>query len=406
MLSTKKLRVIDLIRGRARRGRSPVAGGDDLAALSAQIGRPLRVAIARVDGIGDWLISLPLAIAVRDHSAVEAVTLVSDPSHRGLLERDGFRFEGVELWSSHHTPWPHGAIGKVLAISRLGQRRAGRAGRALRDRYDLVVLPRWDTDRGQNLRMFAVGTGAEIAGHDPRLQPQASPKERAEHDVLTIICRDSRTHAHESMRIQALSDALGLEDVGPGAVREFLGLRSQPSLPRQTVVMHTSAHDSFRRWPMADWGALVSALLERGIRQIVLVGSPGDREEHEALVALDPQRVRSVAGEIGLNALPKVLDDAAVFVGNDSGPAHFAAGVCVPVVVLSCFPAGDDPSHPNSPDRFAPRSSAGTTVLQPPRQSIPFEQMSVAQRDALISQVSVADVLRATMDAVEKTSHV
>ncbi|WP_353114316.1 glycosyltransferase family 9 protein [Microbacterium sp.] len=406
MLSTKKLRVVDLIRRRARRSTPSDTAAESIAALGRQKGRLLRVAIARVDGIGDWLITLPLAIAVRDHPAVDEVTLISDAAHRGLLERDGFRFEGIDLWASHHTPWPHGAAGKVLAISRLGQRRAQRVGRAFRGRYDLVILPRWDTDRGQNLRFFAVGTGAEIAGHDPGLQPQASPKERAEGDVLTIACRDSREHAHESMRIEALSDALGVEGGGPGSVREFLGLRSHRSLPQQAVILHTSAHDAFRCWPIAHWSALISALLEGQNNRVVLVGSPADRDAHAQFVALDPERVRSVAGETGLNALPAVLDDAAVFVGNDSGPAHFAAGVGVPVVVVSCFPVGDDPSHPNSPDRFAPRSSGGTTILRPPPQPIPFAQMSAARRDALISQVSVADVLRATNDALERTSHV
>jgi len=42
--------------------------------------------------------------------------------------------------------------------------------------------------------------------------------------------------------------------------------------------------------------------------------------------------VHSVVGEVSLQELPQLLASAALFVGNDSGPKHLAAGLGVPTV--------------------------------------------------------------------------
>jgi ADP-heptose:LPS heptosyltransferase len=45
-----------------------------------------------------------------------------------------------------------------------------------------------------------------------------------------------------------------------------------------------------------------------------------------------PATVRSLAGKIPLRDLPALIATAALFVGNNSGPKHIAAGLGVPTV--------------------------------------------------------------------------
>lgn len=396
MLSERSLRLIDGIRRRPRR--SPHGRFADLADLSEQTGSRLRVGVMRVDGIGDWMLTLPLVMALHESPHVEKVTLLSSTAHRALLSpHAGIGFEPLEVWALHHTPWPHGAAGKVLAISAVAQTRAFRAGRELAGRFDVIVLPRWDTDRGQNLRFVAAGSGSAVAGHDPALQPQASPRERQEGDMLSIVCRDEREYAHESERIAALTATLGLSMASSTvAAREFFGLPSDRTGVPGRVMLHTSAHDEFRQWPADRWKQLIVELLKSAASEILLVGGREDRAGHSALAALAPERVRSVAGEVGLAELPRQLDAAGLFIGNDSGPAHVAAAIGVPTVVISCFPRGDDAGHPNSPARFAARSAGGSLVVQPPRALRPFEVLTDSQRLDLIGQIDVQQVLSAT----------
>ena len=390
MLSQSRLRLIDAIRLTAPKAHSHVY--EDIAHLRAELEHPLRVGVARIDGIGDWLLTLPLVLALQGSDHVDSVTLLSSPVHRPLLaKREGVGFEAIDLWAAHHTPWPHGSLGKILAISALGQRRAYRMGRLFKGRFDLLVLPRWDTDRGQNLRFFAAGVGVPVAGHDPSLQPQASPKERREGRLLSIIARDDREHAHESERVATMVEALGLPlPLDDGGTRAFFGLKkvrdSRPG-PRR-VFIHTSAHDDFRQWPLESWMQLIRSLLHVEGVEIVLVGGPGDWSAHQPLVAVNPTRVRSVAGEVGLDSLPAQVDEAALFIGNDSGPAHIAATLGVPTLVISCFPERDDPGHPNSPERFGVRSTGGSAVLRPPAQSAAFDTLDREGRRLMMRRVT------------------
>jgi ADP-heptose:LPS heptosyltransferase len=45
-----------------------------------------------------------------------------------------------------------------------------------------------------------------------------------------------------------------------------------------------------------------------------------------------PAAIRSLVGEIALADLPSVLTRAALFIGNNSGPKHLAAGLGVPTI--------------------------------------------------------------------------
>lgn len=403
MLDDRSLAAVDLIRSVAPRPAS-LTGMRDLADLSAQLGRPLRVGIARVDGIGDWILTVPLIQAIRAHASVASVTLFAPPKHHSLFGHSGLAVRPLDVWAAHHTPWPHGAIGKILALSAIGQRRARAAGRAYRGDVDLMVLPRWDTDRGQNLRFFAAGVGAPIAGHDPSAVDQASPKERRDVRCLSLACRDLREHAHESDRLSALGATLGTEpSFSPDAARTFFGLDASRSAPEQTtLVIHTGAHDGFRRWPAMHWQQLVEQVLTESAATITLVGDSSDRDLHDQLIARDPARLRSHAGSLPLAGLPGALDEGSVFVGSDSGPAHLAAVIGVPTFVISCFPEGDDPGHPNSPDRFAARSSAGGGVLRPPAQPRAFATLAGDERDAMIGLVTPAAVGQAVLGALRE----
>lgn len=393
MLSEHALRLID--RARLSVFRAP-AHSTDIGQLLANRSEGLRVGIARFDGIGDWVLTLPLIAALARHPGVREVVLFGHRSHVSLLQRFvGVTVVGEDVWASHHTPWPHGAVGKLLAISALGQRRARRRGQAHPDRVDLMVLPRWDTDRGQNCVAFAAGVGAPVLAHDPRLQPQATRKEAGDARGIAILVRDERPEAHELDRLAPLAAAAGCPRLADtDEIRGMLGLpaRIRTGGPRP-IALHTGAHDAFRRWPLDRWKELVLALLDRQDQDLLLVGGPTDAETHEHLIRLDPRRVRRTTGDLG--DLFETLDGAQLLVGGDSGPAHMAAAVGLPVVVISAYPHGDVPGHPNSPDRFGARSDGGVRILRPPPARAPFDELDVPAREQLIATIEVQQVLTA-----------
>jgi len=108
------------------------------------------------------------------------------------------------------------------------------------------------------------------------------------------------------------------------------------------VVIHVSAGNPFRRWPIDSFAALSAALVARDSRRRVIVTS-GPSERDAAARVIDRARarlssgdgVRVVAcGDFSLTELRALVDRAALFIGGDSGPLHVAATSAVPIVAL------------------------------------------------------------------------
>jgi ADP-heptose:LPS heptosyltransferase len=128
----------------------------------------------------------------------------------------------------------------------------------------------------------------------------------------------------------------------------------------------------------------------------MVIGSASDRETLEQIVRGAKGEVSAAPGTIPLGELPAYLAQARAFIGNDSGPAHIAASVACPVVVVSPHPADGDPTHRNSPDRFRPWGD-NVQVVRPGHALHPCTTACVARTPHCITSVSVTDVM-ATFD--------
>ncbi len=87
-----------------------------------------------------------------------------------------------------------------------------------------------------------------------------------------------------------------------------------------------------KRWPAERFGAVCKALVDAGLR-IVLLGGPGDRLESEELLTIAPVAL-DLAGRTTWGQAAAVLEGCAAFLGNDSGLAHLATAVGAPAVVV------------------------------------------------------------------------
>lgn len=110
----------------------------------------------------------------------------------------------------------------------------------------------------------------------------------------------------------------------------------------QVLVVHVSAGNPFRRWPVASFTALVAELAAADPRRrIVVTSGPSDAEaaasvRREARARLGSARAGAVleGPELDLAELRALFDRAALFVGGDSGPLHVASTTAVAVVGL------------------------------------------------------------------------
>jgi lipopolysaccharide heptosyltransferase II len=141
-------------------------------------------------------------------------------------------------------------------------------------------------------------------------------------------------------------------------VEEMLAAARVPR-DAELIVIHVSAGNPFRRWPLEAFARLAAALA-RGSnrRRIVLTSGPSESDAaadaaRRARASLDPSTAERVlmTEELGLAALRVLVARAALFVGGDSGPLHIAGTTGTPIVAIygPTLPAR---SHPWRDARF------------------------------------------------------
>lgn len=104
---------------------------------------------------------------------------------------------------------------------------------------------------------------------------------------------------------------------------------------RPLVVVHPTSRWAFKAWPEGKVAACVRRLRAEGI-QVVLTSGP-DGEERRRLHRILEEVQAPVAQFPGTLALPELaalITSAQAFVGVDSAPAHVAAALGIPSVVL------------------------------------------------------------------------
>ncbi len=114
-------------------------------------------------------------------------------------------------------------------------------------------------------------------------------------------------------------------------------------------------HEDDKSWPVERWATLTRALSQRLPQaQILLCGAPAEASYLRTLLAaMDTISIRVAAAVLPLGRLKALLERAHSMISVDTGPAHLAAALGCPLVVL--FGA-------RSPLLWSPRSRPGGVV--------------------------------------------
>lgn len=100
------------------------------------------------------------------------------------------------------------------------------------------------------------------------------------------------------------------------------------------LLLHPGASAASRRYPPAQWTAVLRLLAARFALPLVLTGSAAEASLVDGIRRAAGVPAVSLAGRLGLGELGAVLALAAVAIANNTGPAHIAAAVGTPLVDL------------------------------------------------------------------------
>lgn len=99
---------------------------------------------------------------------------------------------------------------------------------------------------------------------------------------------------------------------------------------RVCVLLHGTTWES-KHWPEVFWCDVATRAARAGFDVVVPWGNDAEHARAEAIAAASPARVLA---RQALSGLADTLASAALVIGVDSGPAHLAAALAVPTVVV------------------------------------------------------------------------
>ncbi len=198
---------------------------------------------------------------------------------------------------------------------------------------------------------------------------------------------------HEVSRNLALSEFLGASSRS-GNLPEFNLLpedyagaeRCLSGFSPPWIGIHTSARDATRRWPLNRFIQAAAALQKQRGGTVIFIGESRERDAGEEALMHSGVPYLNLAGCTSLPVSGAVIQRLAVFLTNDSGPAHMAYAVGAPTVTI--FGGGD-------PARNGPLTVGPHRILAHPIDCRPCESGDCPIGLRCLQHITVYQVVRA-----------
>lgn len=274
-----------------------------------------RIVVLRGGGLGDLIFAIPAMAALKAAYPGAAITLLGTPIHKALLAAVKSPVDEVCVLPFSEGVRP-GSEDPAELDAFFEEMRARR--------FDLAVQVHGG---GRYSNPFLLRLGARHT-----VGTRTADAASLERTVPYLY------YQHEPLRAVEVAGFAGAFPIDLEARLEPVeGLRQGAAVTdddggQPLVVIHPGATDPRRRWPAERFAELAATCAADGYR-VVIVGDKSEQELADRIAGLAGSgAVHSMAGELDMPGLVALLADAAVVVGNDSGPRHLAQALGVPTV--------------------------------------------------------------------------
>lgn len=301
-----------------------------------------RIAVLRALHLGDLLLAVPALRSLRRRFPDAEVTLIGLPWAASFARR-------FSRYVDRFVEFPgYPGIGEVSYD-------AARTERFLTEQraygFDLVLQLHGS---GQISNRFAIDLGGAVAaGYFVEERPPgldvAAPYPATLHEIdrnLRLVGMVGGSVTDRSLEFPLTHDD-----------RSEAGALLGPMRDRPLVVLHPGSKLPSRRWMPDRFAAVADALVERHDAGIVLTGTAGEVDVVDAVASAMSRPALCLAGKTSLGGLAAIIEQASLFISNDTGPAHLAAALRTPSIVLY---------GPGDLERWKPLDSERHQVIRVP----------------------------------------
>ena len=238
------------------------------------------------DEIGDLCYSIPVFEMIKKQFPDCKTTLLCKPFAKPLVQSDPHLDRIITEWDQ---------LDKNEKYDLLVELR----GTWKSNRYALKSLPKYRVDRGT-----------------VKLKNKFSGKRLHESEINFKIVEQIISPQNKSLTPHLFTNSTDEQEA-----KHFLLANNLSHF----AIMHTSTRKELKKWPVDRFSKLALYLKEKHQLDIVFIGDKNDVDAINELQGMISFSTYSAAGKLSLSALSALVKQAAIYIGNDSGPLHIAA---------------------------------------------------------------------------------
>jgi len=322
------------------------------------------ILVLRPDVLGDVLLTIPFLEALKRKAPGASITLAVARPWVKFIELLKIVDEVIE-YPFNSDPWR--AASNVFRAMTFGRKNL------MKRKFDVVLSPRWDADfQDAHLVAFFSHAPQRITFFE-NATPWKQASNRGRDDFYTHVVVDKGTR-HEASRSLYLLEALGLasstvEDKSLSfSIRNKVFSAELKLGPLEKgcllIGIFPGVQDSAKQWPVENFIETAKKIVAHRQVCFLVFGTEKESIQCERFCRELPGHALNFAGKTDLMELAGSMRLCSVVISCDSGGAHLAGVLEVPVVAIFRHPIGGNPESQLSPERFRPLGR-NVRVLQP-----------------------------------------
>ena len=354
------------------------------------------ILVVRCDVLGDIILTIPFLAALRHQFPKSHISILVAKTWVPLARQ--IKYVDEVLASPLQTnKWS--AIANVFRAMFFGLKELRQ------HRFDLTLCPRWDSDYTDAfLLSFFSFAPLRIAFSESSTEWRRAAN-RGQDQLFTTIVTDTGVK-HEATRSLFFLESLGLSSTININEVEFLcheDRKAPINLPPgfDPIAVFPGVRDRSRQWPVENFVNSARLIASRHNVIFLALGTQAEANQcSEFCKALGESSI-NLCGKIDLVELPVLLKLCCAVLSCNSGGAHLAGILNVPVVAIFSHPMDGDPADPCSPDRFRPLGE-NVIVIQP--ESLSFKDNGKTSSLSFVTVERVAEAVNGILEKNPKCS--
>jgi ADP-heptose:LPS heptosyltransferase len=328
---------------------------------------PRNILVINFGQLGDVVLSLPALRAIRQRFPQARITIAVGKPAGEIVKLSGYADETLEV---DRVALRDGvklvSIGKIFKF----------VGQVRRAKYDFVIDLHSLSET--NLLGFLSGAPHRLYSHRPgrslellaNFQPRPPREVKSSHAVDRYLDVIKPLGVEDPSRLPRLRTAAAADVAVEGLLK-----KEKAHSGELLVGLFPGAGHAARRWPLENFADIADHLIRNERVRVIVFAGPEERAMIPHMRTLFPAQTIFL-DRLTIPQLASAQARLTLFISNDTGPAHIAAAVGTPVVMILDRP---------TPNTFTPVGNQHRIICGQEITGIPVKQVYQAAREVLSS---------------------